>query len=78
MSELEQITTQLLSLPVEKRAELAEILIQSLDEQKGEDIRSAWLLEIQRRDNEIRSGQAVCKPAEQVLREARRQLRCFE
>lgn len=78
MSELEQITTQLLSLPVEKRAELAEILIQSLDEKEGDDIKSAWLLEIQRRDNEIRAGQAVCKSAEQVLREARSQLRCFE
>jgi putative addiction module component (TIGR02574 family) len=76
--ELEKITSQILSLPPETRAELAEILIQSLDEKEDADIRSAWLLEIQRRDQEIRSGKMVCKPADQVLREAREQLRCTE
>ena len=63
MTDFEKITTQVLSLPAEKRAELAEILIQSLDEKEDKDIKSAWLLEIQRRDQEIRSGKAVCEPA---------------
>ncbi|MFQ5707331.1 MAG: addiction module protein [bacterium] len=78
MIKFEQITSQILSLPAEKRAELAEILIQSLDEKENDDIRSAWLLEIQRRDQEIRDGEAICKPADQVLREACEQLRCTE
>ena len=78
MTQFEKITSETLSLPTEERAELAEILIQSLDEKEDEDIRSAWLPEIRKRDREIRSGKAVLKPVDQVLREAREQLRCTE
>lgn len=76
MSEFEKVTAEALALPNERRAELAEILIQSLEEREGEEIRSAWLTEIRRRDNEIRSGAKVTKTALQVLKEAREQLRC--
>jgi len=78
MTQFKKITSETLSLPTEERAELAEILIQSLDEKEDEDIRSAWLQEIRKRDREIRSGKAVLKPVDQVLREAREQLRCTE
>ena len=78
MTQFEKITSETLSLPTVERAELAEILIQSLDEKEDEDIRSAWLQEIRKRDREIRSGKAVLKPVDQVLREARDQLRCTE
>jgi len=77
MSELEELTTRAMALPAESRAELAEILIQSLEEKDEGEIRSAWLVEIHRRDQEIRAGEAVTKPADQVLREAREQLRCM-
>lgn len=76
MTAFEKITSQILSLPSEKRAELAEILIQSLDEKEDEDVKKVWLMEIRRRDQQIRSGQAKLKSAEQVLRDAREQLRC--
>ncbi len=78
MTQFEKITSETLSLPTVERAELAEILIQSLDEKEDEDIRTAWLQEIRQRDREIRSGKAVLKPVDQVLREAREQLRCTE
>lgn len=78
MTQFEKITSETLSLPTVERAELAEILIQSLDEKEDEDIRTAWLQEIRQRDREIRSGKAVLKPVDQVLREARGQLRCTE
>ncbi len=78
MTQFEKITSETLSLPTVERAELAEILIQSLDEKEDEDIRTAWLQEIRKRDREIRSGKAVLKPVDQVLREAREQLRCTE
>jgi len=78
MTQFEKITSETLSLPTVERAELAEILIQSLDEKEDEDIRSAWLQEIRKRDREIRSGKAVLKPVDQVLREAREQFRCTE
>ncbi len=78
MSEFEELTTKAMALPAEHRAELAELLIQSLEEQDAKEIKSAWLAEIQRRDQEIRAGAAVTKPADQVLREAREHLQCLQ
>jgi len=76
MAEMEELTSQALSLPDERRAELAEILIRSLDEVESTSVKAAWLAEIRRRDQEIRAGQDVLRPADEVLREARAQLRC--
>lgn len=78
MTEFEEVTTKALALPSESRAELAELLIQSLDEKEDEEIRSSWLAEIRRRDQEIRAGAPVTRPAKQVLREAREQLLCMK
>ncbi len=78
MTELERLTSELLCLPAEQRAELVEILLQSLEEEEDKDVKSAWLTEIHRRDREIRSGEATCKPADQVLIEARKRLRCIK
>jgi hypothetical protein len=77
MSEFEELTTRAMALPAEYRAELAELLIQSLEEQDAKEIKSAWLAAIQRRNQEIRAGAAVTRPADQVLREAREHLRCL-
>lgn len=77
MSEFEELTTRVMALPIESRAALAEILIQSLEEQDTSEIKSAWLVEICRRDHAIRAGVSVTKPAALVLREAREQLRCL-
>ena len=77
MSEFEELTTRAMALPTESRAELAELLIQSLEEQDPRAIKSAWLAEICRRDHEIRAGASATKPAALVLREAREQLRCL-
>lgn len=74
MSKFEELTTQVMALPPKSRAELAELLIQSLEEPDDPEIKSAWLAEIQRRDQEIRSGASVTRPADQVLRELREQL----
>ena len=77
-TELEQLKEDLLALPVQFRASLAQALIASLDEGYDEDAETLWLEEIKRRDNEIRSGRAMLKPADQVLREARERLRCMK
>ena len=76
MSELEELTARAVALPARSRAELAEILIQSLEEDDGEAIKAAWLVEIRRRDQEIRAGASVVRPADEVLKEARERLRC--
>ena len=74
--ELQELVTKAMSLAPDGRARLAELLIQSLEETDDPDIKAAWVSEIRRRDRQIRSGQKVTKPAEQVLKEAREQLRC--
>ena len=76
MSDLQELTGKAMALPAKERAELAELLIQSLEEHDDAAIKSAWLAEIYRRDQEIRTGAPVTKPADQVLRDARDQLRC--
>jgi putative addiction module component (TIGR02574 family) len=75
MSEFEEVTANALALPAKSRAELAELLIQSLEEEDDKHLKAAWLSEIHRRDQDIRIGASVTKPAEQMLREAREHLR---
>ena len=75
MNEFEELTSKIMALPVKSRAELAELIIQSLEENDNGQVKSAWLAEIGRRDQEIRAGAPVTKSPDQVLREARAQLR---
>jgi len=77
MNEFEELTTRAMALAADNRAELAELLILSLEEDDDKALKSTWLAEIHRRDQEIRAGAAVTKPADQVLKEARAQLRCL-
>ena len=77
MSEFEELTKRALALPAKSRAELAELLIQSLEEDDDQDLKDAWLAEIHRRNQEIRAGASVTQPADHVLREAREHLRCL-
>ena len=74
-SEFEKLKGDLLTLPVESRASLAHALIESLDEVVDDAAESLWMDEIRRRDAEIRAGSAKLKPLDQVLREARRDIK---
>jgi len=76
--ELEELKSELLTLPIQSRAWLAQTLIESLYEKTDADFTRLWLEEIRRRDSEIRNGVASCKPAAQVLQEAREQLQCSQ
>jgi len=53
------------------RAELAHFLIQSLQPQADAGVESAWDAELERRGNQIRTGQAAGEPAEKVFSELR-------
>lgn len=67
---VEKIAIDLLGLPAESRALLAEKLIESLDEKQDKDVESLWIKEARRRSKEIKSGKVKCKHAKDVLREA--------
>ncbi len=77
-TEFEKLKDDLLALPIDSRASLAQALIESLLEGSDEESETLWREEIHRRDGENRSGRAVLKPAAQVLREARERLRCMK
>ena len=63
----EKITDEALSLPSEKRAELANTLISSLEESVDADVEAAWEEEIEKRVNDIKSGKVSGVPAEEVF-----------
>jgi hypothetical protein len=68
---IEKIALELLGLPAESRALLAEKLIESLDEKQDKNVEALWIKEAKRRSREIKSGKVKCKPAKEILRGAR-------
>ncbi len=67
----EKLKAELSRLSPQERAELADFLIHSLDNETDADAEAAWDAELARRLDEIKSGKAVGEPAEKVLRELR-------
>jgi putative addiction module component (TIGR02574 family) len=68
----ETLEAKLLQLPVEERAHLARVLIESLDEQPELD--PSWFEEAERRAAELTTGAAKTVPAADAIAEARRRL----
>lgn len=61
---------EIISLPMEERARMAEALLQSLNPQ-DDAVTAAWLTVANRRRNEVASGQVQTIPAEQVFERIR-------
>ena len=72
---VEKLTEEMLALPSDARALLADRLVESLDPINDEYVRSLWIAEAIRRRDEVRSGAAQSIPAEVVLAEARASLK---
>lgn len=68
---LEQIKSEAGNLTPEERAELAQYLLSTLDEESEADVTAAWNAELARRAEKIKSGKAVGIPAEQVFADLR-------
>ena len=68
---VEKLTEEMLALPSDARALLADRLVESLDPINDESIRVLWVAEAIRRRNEVRSGIVQTIPAEAILAEAR-------
>lgn len=71
MTDFKEIENSALELDEKQRAELAKRLLKSLDEYVDEDIEQAWIDEVRRRKEEIKSGKVTPVPGEQVHKEAR-------
>ena len=73
-TKVEELAIELLALPAADRALLATQLISGLDESSDPDAEALWLEEARRRSAEIAAGSVVCRPAEDVFRDARKSL----
>ncbi|MBL66875.1 MAG: hypothetical protein CMO74_00260 [Verrucomicrobiales bacterium] len=71
---LEMVADAALALEPGQRASLAHKLIASLDEEVDEGVEAAWLEVIERRVREVESGEAECRPVEEVLERLRQRL----
>jgi len=67
----EEIKVKALELPDKDRAELAHLLLVSLDEEVEEGVEAAWDAELDKRVRDIDSGQAEGRDAFEVLAEMR-------
>lgn len=68
---IEKITEEMLALPSDARALLADRLVESLDPINDEAVRALWVAEALRRRNDVRSGVVQTISADVVLAEAR-------
>ncbi len=66
---IEQLTQDALSLPKDLRLQLVEKLLDSLE--VDESIQSEWLVEAEKRRNEIRNGLVQPIPGEEALAQVR-------
>jgi putative addiction module component (TIGR02574 family) len=72
---LKKVEDDALRLPVRSRARLAERLIVSLEETEEPQAKREWLVEIERRSVELKSGKATGIPVGKVFKKARAALR---
>jgi len=68
---LKEIEKTALRLSSHERAQLAEHLIHSLDEEEDPEAEKLWIEEAERRYREYKEGKVKGKPAELVFNEAR-------
>lgn len=67
-SPIEQLKSQVGTLTVPERADLAFFLLSSLEPEE-DGVETAWNSEIKRRIDEIRDGRAVGRSADEVITE---------
>ncbi|MCT7955066.1 addiction module protein [Laspinema palackyanum] len=72
MRSIEQLTEEILSLPSELRALLADKLVESLEFSADSAIQAAWVTEAQRRRDEVRNGSVQPISGEEALAQVRR------
>lgn len=74
MRSIEQLTEEILSLPSELRALLADKLVESLEFDTDPVIQAVWVTEAKRRRDEVRNGSVQPISGEDALAQVRRLL----
>ena len=73
--ELQECEAQIMRLPVNERATLAERLITSLDSLNDSENERLWIDEAERRYQKYKNGNISARPAVDALRDARSSIR---
>jgi hypothetical protein len=68
---VEQLAEQAMNLPVESRARLADILVESLDTSELGRIEQLWIADAKRRRDEVRYAKVPTIPGPEALRKIR-------
>lgn len=68
---VEKLAEQAMALPTESRAQLADLLVESLDGQELGSIDRLWVVEAKRRRDEVRSGRVEAIPGNEALQKVR-------
>ena len=71
---VEKLTEEMLALPADARALLADRLVESLDPLADDEIRASWATEAVRRRDEVRSGKVTAIPGETAAAQVRARL----
>jgi putative addiction module component (TIGR02574 family) len=69
MANLDELTQQVLELPLEQRSKLAEKLLESLDELAPEELEQVWAAEAERRFQAFEDGRIDAVDGSAVHRE---------
>lgn len=72
MRSIEQLTEEMLSLPSESRALLADMLVESLEFDTDSAIQAVWVTEAKRRRDEVRDGSVQPISGDDALAQVRR------
>jgi hypothetical protein len=72
---VEQLAEQAMTLPGELRAQLADLLVESLESDDLGRIERLWVAEAKRRRDEVRSGEVETISGDDALRTVRDSLR---
>lgn len=73
-SKIQEIENEVLSLPPQERAIIAEHIIRSLDDEEDPEVERLWIAEAERRYKEYKEGKVKARPAALVFKEARSKL----
>jgi hypothetical protein len=75
ITDFKEIEDSALNLDKMDKARLADELLQSIHGEIDSDIDQAWIQEVQKRKESLKSGKASLHPASEVLKEARERIR---
>lgn len=74
-SKIKEIEKDAFRLPPHERAQLAEYLLHSLDEEEDPEAEKLWIKEAERPYQQYKKGKVKTKPSDLVFKEARSQFK---